>query len=105
MNVVRCFGLTTAERFPFVKAIGENEATLVPIAATEGWFFGECFTACIDKAIANLGVFCPHGNQAPDEKISCKFIVVGNSQNGLRGCNVETGCKHCREVIVAKGIL
>src|SRR5258706_11797196 len=102
MNEVGCFRFFTAEGFPFIETIGEDQTAFVTIAAAKGRLLCNRFAACIDQAATDGRVFCPHGNQPPYEKTSLEFIVIGNGKDGLGWRDVETRCELCREGIVVK---
>ena len=65
------------EPLPFVKAIGDDETTVVD-AVFEGWFFGEGFDTGIEGAGLDGFVFGPGRDESP---LSC-FDAVGLTDDG-----------------------
>ena len=66
---------------PFVEAIGRDQATFVFVCAAESGLLGQRLAAGVDQAVADGGIFCPGGDQAPDEEIGCVRAIVGDGQH------------------------
>ena len=99
LRSIRC------RRLPFVKTVCQDQAAVVTERGAEGRLLGQRLGAGVDQPGADGRVFCPRGDQPPDEEIRPARAVVGDDQHRLRGGDVETRCKLSRKGEFGEGIL
>ena len=75
------FGFWARERFPFVVAVGDEDATSVVDQWPIGRFFFDRLAAGIDHAVGNFWRIGPSRNEAPSHAFDFRFGLGGELPN------------------------
>jgi len=79
--------------FPFVKTIGEDQASAFPERSSESGFGCNGFIPCVDHPASDGFILCPERYESPVKFLQVVLVVMpGNGRNLLSGSNVVVGC-------------